>query len=326
MQLQTILNCRCPNAFFVFAQFAQPTSPWLQKGLLTLSYVIVLATVNLLRSSYPLIFGFIAGNVLSSVSCILLTEYFLARSLNPKNWIQVRLKSFSNVVYYLISSIISCLLGAGIGGVIIYKTAKDLNRPLAFIVFKWATTSGFIFSVGIPLLLAIKEQGHPRNWKVRISAKNVLLLAVIVAQPLIIWGTTSSLANAYSTVMGLYISFPLVLTVFLYGGELVGMITISIIYISSIVFLFVYKKDPILDSSNSATDQLLSNVIVFLIVMSIASLVINSIMAERDEAMATIETKVKQRTLELQTALAELKQAKADADLLSRQKSEFMVR
>jgi hypothetical protein len=207
------------------------------------------------------------------------------------------------------------------------KTTPDINRSIHHLALVWATSQWIVFATATPLALAHKELGGFTKYRIPLTKKSVLLFIIAALQPLLLWVTTARIISLYSTVVGLYCCLPLVLALFIYGGELVGMIMLTVNSAISVLCVFAYQNvATTMNPYERPVEIRIAGINMFLTIMSIVCLVHSAIVRERNAALASVECKVKQRTSELRRALDELEKAKAETEQLSRQKSEFMVR
>ena len=247
-----------------------------------------------------------------------LVQYFLTRRWDPSCWVPVTLNRLREVVCYYLAACCGIVVGMLISSFALW-TYFGHKDPLPLLMFRWFTSDGIIHSTFVPFLLQLRLVQLPRKW--RITGSTILVILTILVLPLPIWLTTYLVDYSFATVMGLYIAFPLVIVVFISGGPFLGTLITNLVTITSIIILFFHQYNP----SPVPLDDRIAAVMVFLMVMSIASLFISAVVCERNEALENVENQVRTRTRELRVALEQLERANNETEKLSKQKSDFMV-
>ena len=298
--------------------FYNAKSSSIKKSFLTISFIAVVASVNLTRNSYPLIFGFIVANIVQAYTCLYLSQYLLTKRLCWNSWDDFRLTSYRQVFAYTVGALVGSLLGALCGATAL--TIK-YNHSMSFfyLTFRWFGSVSSILGTLVPFLLMLRDI---RSYHFKFVSKRTLIVFLCVCiLPIPIWVTKSRFNQAYSILVGLYLDLPLVLGIYIYGGILIG--SFVMLLMTTICILMFYIVNTVEDGS--VVEQRMAAITVFLAIMAFTSLIISSMGRERKATLESVEEEVRLRTRELSSALAELKAAKQETERISQQKSEFMV-
>ncbi len=275
--------------------------------------------MDLIEHSYPKIFGFLASNIILSVTSVFLTQYILTKSFNWNTWVEISFLDLKETLAFLCGILVACILGSVVGATIAFEFS-DHSTDVWLLIFRWFASNSVVLFTVTPFIISIKTCRF-RKFRSSSFGRKLLVLVLILLTPIPIFFLAKIKEIIFSTVMGLYIDFPIVMAIYIYGGLLPGALTMIMVSGLSVLFVSIFKRDV----SEFPFEERVASNLIFLSLMSITSLVIFTIVKERKYAIQHVENTVRERTAELSKALENLEVAKGTTEKLSKQKSTFMV-